>query len=176
MLQPFLGMIMIYGFNWAPKGWAICSGQILSIAQNQALFALLGTMYGGNGTTTFALPDLRGKVPLGMGQGGGLSSYTQGQVGGGLTKTLLISEMPAHTHTINATNEKGNAGSPENAYLANSGARDNEYIAPIQTTSKKIMNTTMVDNAGSSSPISLMQPYLTVNYCMALVGIFPSRN
>ncbi len=176
MVQPFLGMIMIYGFNWAPKGWAICSGQFLSIAQNQALFALLGTMYGGNGTTTFQLPDLRTRVPLGMGQGLGLSNYDQGQVGGGMNKTLSIPEMPAHTHTINATNEKGDAGSPENAYLANSGARDNEYIGSAQATSKKTMNAGMVDNAGGSSPINIMQPYLTVNYCMALTGIFPSRN
>ena len=121
-MDEFLGTIKLFGFNFAPKGWMFCNGQILSISQNTALFSLLGTMYGGNGQTTFAVPDLRSRIAVGMGQGPGLSSYDQGQVGGVEAETLLVSQMPAHTHTatavLTAENSQATAQNPNGKYLA----------------------------------------------------------
>src|SRR4051812_113885 len=118
MSTPFLGEIRMVGFNFAPRGWALCNGQILSIAQNTALFSILGTTYGGNGQTTFALPDLRGRVPVSAGQGPGLSSYDLGQVTGSENVTLTVQQLPAHSHNIAADATAGNVGSPSGAHLA----------------------------------------------------------
>ena len=172
-MEPFLGMIAIFGFNFNPDGWAFCSGQLLNIAQNQALFSLLGTTYGGKGVTTFALPDLRSRVPVGMGQGPGLSNYALGMTTGVETSVLLNNNLPSHTHTITATTEPGDTTAPEGAFLAYSGIIDKEYkLAPA---TKVVMNTTMAGQTGNNVPFSIMQPFLAMNYCIALEGIFPPR-
>jgi microcystin-dependent protein len=173
MLEPFIAGIVIFAGNFAPRGWAFCNGQILSIAQNTALFSLIGTIYGGNGTTTFALPDLRGRIPIQPGQGPGLSNYTLGQMSGTETRTLLTTNMPAHSHTLNAVSEAGDASSPAGAFLANTGTLDKEYKA---TGTNVAMNTLAIGPTGGSQPFSIVQPYLCVNYIIALVGVFPSRN
>lgn len=176
MAQPFIAAIVLFGGNFAPRSWAFCQGQILSIAQNTALFSLLGTTYGGNGTTTFALPDLRGRVPVGQGQGPGLSQYVLGQQGGSTSVTLLPTQLPAHIHPMapggNNTDSNPNAvKSPQNAVF---GYSDN---APLYASTS---NTTMVASnsglAGSNQPHENMQPYLGLYYIIALQGVFPSRN
>jgi microcystin-dependent protein len=188
MSEPFLGQIMLVPYNFAPRGWAFCSGQILSIAQNTALFSLLGTTYGGNGQTTFALPDLRGRVPVSSGQGPGLSNYSLGQVSGTETTTLLITQMPQHTHgvgplTINAKSGPGNTRSPElalpameasgvTATYSNDGAPPNITLSPLAISAPP----GTIQPTGGNQPFSIVQPYLTLNYCIALEGIFPSRN
>jgi microcystin-dependent protein len=172
-MEPFIGMIALFGFDFAPRGWAKCDGQLLPIAQNSALFSLLGTMYGGDGRTTFALPDLRGRVAIGTGQGPGLSPYQTGENGGSQSITLLSSQMPAHTHMLQATNTSGNSGDPSGHILANSGATDPEYSSAAPNTT---MSPQSIGTSGGSQPVPNMQPYLALNYCIALTGIFPSRN
>ena len=170
---PFIGEIFMGGYNFAPRGYALCQGQILSISSNTALFSLLGTTYGGNGSTTFALPDLRGRVPMGWGQGPGLSPNSLGQASGTETVTLTINQIPVHTHQLNAVSEPGDGSSPQGAYLANSGALDKEYKSTGTTVA---MNANAVNTAGGSQPHSNLQPYLVLNIYIALEGIFPSRN
>ncbi|MET0752537.1 MAG: tail fiber protein [Pyrinomonadaceae bacterium] len=173
MSQPFLGQIQIFPYNFAPRGWAFCNGQILPIAQNTALFSLLGTTYGGNGQTTFALPDLRGRVPNSSGQGPGLSSYDLGQVGGVENTTLTINQMPGHTHTYNPVTAEGdpNSKGTNNTFLA---GQNSNFYSTAQDGTK--MGTQTTNPAGGSQPFSILQPFLTLNYCIALEGIFPSRN
>ena len=166
MAEPFLSEIRIMSFNFPPKGWAFCNGQILPINQNQALFALLGTTYGGNGRTTFALPDLRGRAPMHMGNG-----HTLGESSGKPSHTLSMTEMTAHTHVANATGDNATTGIPTNALLARS--TNFFYEAPANLTT---LNAASVTNAGGSQPHENRQPYLALNFCMALQGIFPSRN
>jgi microcystin-dependent protein len=191
MSQPFLGMIILVPYNFAPRGWAFCQGQILSIAQNTALFSLLGTTFGGNGVTTFGLPDLRGRVPIGSGQGAGLSNFGLGQTGGIESVTLTVSNMPAHTHVIalsnlqataHVRNAAGNARSPAGNVLAGEAAGVTAvYSNQAPTDSMAASALTVSGNAtanpaGASTPFDLHSPYVTVNYCIALQGIFPSRN
>ena len=172
-METYLATIMQFAFGFAPKGWASCNGQVLGIGQNQALFALLGTTYGGNGTTTFNLPDLRGRTAIGFGQALGLPPYSLGELVGKESVNLTIANMPQHRHLINASSEAGDAASPAGAFFADTGLKDGEYkTSGTQVT----MNTSMMANAGNGAPVSLMQPYLVVNYCIALVGVFPSRN
>lgn len=175
-MEPFIGQIYLLGFNFPPRGFALCQGQILSIAQNTALFSLLGTMYGGNGQTTFALPDLRGRVPVGMGQGPGLPNYTQGEAAGSPTTTLLITNMPAHNHTSAIPVSSGNATSDEPAgqLLATTGG--NSYAAPGTAGGSYGNGAVPTSIAGGSQPFSIMNPYLVLNYSIALQGVFPSRN
>ena len=169
MSEPFLGQIMLVPYNFAPRGWAFCTGQILPIAQNTALFSLLGTTYGGNGQTTFALPDLRGRVPISSGQGPGLSSYDLGEVGGEESVTLLVNELPAHNHLVGASDVEVAQGSvPKDQVLALGN-----YYGPTPDT---VMAVNMIQPTGGSQPHENRQPYLTLNYCIALEGIFPSRN
>ena len=172
MSEPFLGMIATFGFNFAPRGWALCNGQILSIAQNTALFSLLGTTYGGNGQTTFALPDLRGRVPIHQGQGPGLSPYSMGQQAGSESNTLTVNQMPQHTHiaTLHASTQPANDTLPTGNYLADGGA--------YQSATNTNMNAAAVTNsvAGGNQPFGILQPYLCINFCICLEGIFPSRN
>ncbi|GAB3007347.1 tail fiber protein [Niabella terrae] len=175
MIDPFLGMIAIFGFDFAPRGWATCSGQLLAIVQNQALFALLGTQYGGNGTTTFALPDLRGRTPVGVGTGAGLTPYAVGETRGTSTVSLTTGNMPAHNHPVMAVSETGDSATPENAFWSNTGSADREYKAAPSGGSIVAMNGQMLGFNGGGQPVSIMQPYVTVNYCIALQGIFPSR-
>jgi len=169
MSDPFIGQLLLVPYNFAPRGWAFCSGQILPIAQNTALFSLLGTTFGGNGQTTFALPDLRGRCALSSGQGPGLSSYDLGQVSGSETETLTTNNMPQHNHMINASaGTKLNATPQGNnlggATIYTNAALDSQLDAPT------------VSLVGGSQPFGLMQPYLVLNYIIALEGIFPSRN
>jgi microcystin-dependent protein len=167
-MDPFLGEIRLFAGNFAPNGWALCNGQIMSIAQNTALFSLLGTTYGGNGQTTFALPDLRGRVPVHAGQGPNLSNYSLGQQGGVESVTLTTNHMPAHTHTLNASSNDETTNRPTNAVPAKGGV----YDGTLNTT----MNPGVVGNAGGSQPHENLPPHLTLNYIIALQGIFPSRN
>ena len=174
MAEPFIGQIQMFGFNFAPRGWAMCNAQILSIAQNTALFSLLGTIYGGNGQTTFSLPDLRGRVPIHMGQGPGLSDYVEGQTGGSENKTLTINNLPAHSHAVNAKTENGNKQTPGANVLAKDAAGSTAYYS--NQVPNTTMNPAMIGNTGGSQPFSNLQPFLTINFCIALQGIFPSRN
>ena len=167
MAEPFLSEIRIMSFNFAPKGWAMCNGQQLPINQNQALFSLLGTTYGGNGQTTFALPDVRGNVPIHIGSG-----FTLGQKGGEKAHTLTQSEMPAHLHFANASNTVGGTNDPGGNVLANSAP--NTIYGPVQNLTAARAN--MISNVGGSQPHDNMMPYLTLTFCIALQGIFPSRN
>ncbi len=167
MSEFFIGEIRIVSFNFVPKGWASCDGQILPINQNQALFALLGTTYGGNGVTVFALPDLRGRMPVHMGNGNG-NNYVIGQSGGEVAHTLSNSEMPMHTHTMVATTASAAAGvGPATGVPA--VAAHAPYRSGGSTVSMKL------NSAGSSQPHYNMQPYLGLIFCIALQGIFPSR-
>ena len=167
--EPYLGQIMAVGFNFAPQGWAKCNGQLLPISQNTALFALLGTTYGGNGTTNFALPDLRGRMLTGQGQGPGLPYVDLGQQGGTSTSTLTLANLPPHTHPINASNYIGTTSIPTNNVLANTSDNDKEYTNTTNTAM------TPTGSAGGGQPINNMQPYTGMNYIIALQGIFPPR-
>lgn len=171
MTDQFLGEIRPVGFNFAPTGWALCNGQLLPISQYTALFSLLGTYYGGNGTTNFALPDLRGRVVIDQGNGPGLSPYVIGEMDGVETVTLLTTQMPAHTHAVNAENDIGDNTSPANNFSAESANRNNEYSTTANTT----MNPQAIGPAGGNLPHDNIQPYLVVNYVIALQGIYPQR-
>ena len=172
MAEPFLGEIRIFSFDYAPQGWAMCNGQFLPINQNQALFSLLGTMYGGNGQTTFALPDLRGKVPNHIGQG-----LTQGQTGCEISHTLSILEMTTHLHTVSSNHAvvgaatNATVGVPTGNFWANSGKSMYSTSSP----GNSAMHPSAVTNVGGSQPHTNMEPYLVLNFCIALIGVFPSR-
>jgi microcystin-dependent protein len=165
MAEPFLSEIRIMSFGYAPKGWAMCNGQLLPINQNQALFSLLGTTFGGDGRVNFALPDVRGRTPIHVGSG-----HTLGERGGEQAHTLSIAELPTHTHSLNASNTNAATNSPNNAVLANATA---VYHSPTSLTS---LNPGSVTNTGGSQAHLNMQPFLTLNFCIALQGIFPSPN
>lgn len=179
MSEPFIAEIMLFGGNFAPRGWATCSGQLLAIAQNTALFSLLGTTYGGNGQTNFALPDLRGRVPVGMGTGPGLPNITQGEVGGAASHTLITPEMPSHIHSSQLVmGGPANANSPA-THLASSGYVESTGDPVKISTDVAAGGFTLGQNttpAGNSQPHNNMQPYLGINFVIALEGIFPSRN
>lgn len=181
MADPFIGEIRMVGFNFAPNGWALCNGQLLAISQNTALFSLLGTFYGGNGTSTFALPNLQSRVPIHQGQGLGLSPYSIGQIGGTENITLLTTQMPSHNHQVAISNQAGTASDPTSATLAqcNTGsARDPVLNVPNFVTSAVTgtMAPTTITFTGGNQPHENIQPYLTINFIIALVGIFPSRS
>jgi microcystin-dependent protein len=179
MSEPFIGEIIMFAGNFNPRGWALCQGQILSIAQNTALFSILGTTYGGNGQTTFALPDLRGRVPVGQGQGPGLPAVSLGEVSGANSSTLTIQQMPSHNHLVRANASNGNDSLPANAYLAAAviPTDSNKSVSAYNTaTDNTTLNPGAVGPTGGNQPFSLMQPYLGMNYIIALEGIFPSRN
>jgi len=167
MSDPFLGEIKIISWNYVPQGWAFCNGQQMPINQNQALFSLLGTMYGGNGQTTFALPDFRGKVPIHIGAG-----FIQGQTGGEAAHTVTISEMPAHTHTAQGYSQNGDQFVPTGNIM---GTVNGLYAGP-GAGSKVSLAPGTIGNVGGSQPHNNMQPYLVLNFMIALIGIFPSRN
>ena len=179
-MEPFLGQIMMVGFNFAPRGWALCEGQLLSISQNQALFSLLGTIYGGDGRTTFALPDLRGRMALHPGQGPGLPPYTLGEKSGSPTNTLLVSNLPPHNHPIQASSANGTQSDPSGAFPANANVVTERGADPIgvkayATSSNGAMAPGMVGSSGGGQPFNNMPPYLAVYHVIALQGIFPSR-
>jgi microcystin-dependent protein len=181
--EPFIGEIKMFGFNFAPRGYATCSGQTLSIAQNTALFSLLGTIYGGNGQTTFALPNLNGRVPIGQGQSPGTSNYVIGEMSGTESMTLTAAQMPIHAHAaqgiavqIPVSTGGGEEASPAGGYLANagtdsyaSGPTPSQFYGAVQVAGS-------TSPAGGNQPFSVLQPFLVINYSIALQGIFPSRN
>lgn len=171
MSDPFVAEVRIFAFNFAPKGWAFCDGQLLPISQNTALFSLLGTMYGGDGKSTFALPDFQGSVVIHAGQGPGLSQYFEGQVGGSEFITLLESEIPAHSHSLVGDEDDASFKTPQNMILAGGNAM-------YQSTSPSVNTTLALQSlapAGGSLPHNNMMPYLTLNYCIAMQGVFPAR-
>ena len=173
MSDPFIGQMCVFGFNFAPRNWAMCNGQILSIAQNTALFSLLGTTYGGNGQTTFALPDLRSRVNIHFGQGPGLSPYSLGQASGTETVTLLVNNLAAHTHAFAppCVDDDATLGIPAGKSPATSA--NNIYANPAGAATMAPGNTSPT---GGSQPFGILPPYLAVNWCICLNGIFPSRN
>lgn len=197
MAEPFLGEIRMVGFNFPPRGWAATSGQVLPINQNAALFSLLGTQYGGNGQTTFALPDLRGRLAIGQGNGVGLTPATIGQFGGSENASILTSNMPAHNHTVTGTvsvtttvgthSKLGDIGNPDGHVLAKSLATSTPpslvdtytdqspdgTLGGVASVATPSLSTAVV---GSGLPLPILQPYLVMNYIIALQGIFPSRN
>lgn len=170
--EGFIGEIRMFAGNFAPKDWAFCQGQLLSISQNTALFSILGTTYGGDGRVTFALPNLSGRVPVGVGQGAGLTNRQLGEMSGTETVTLTTAQMPAHSHTVNAVTADGNQNLPTNSFPANTKTLDKEYstVAPNTT-----MNPTMIGVSGGSQPFGVMQPSLGMNYIICVNGIYPSR-
>jgi microcystin-dependent protein len=168
-MEPFLGQLMLVPYNFAPQGWAFCNGQILPISQNSALFSLLGTTYGGNGQTTFALPDLRGRVAISAGQGPGLQNYSLGEAAGSEAVTLLSTQMPAHTHLVGASTGSAQA-TPDNAFPGSDGSTQIYDMAASTT-----MSPQMIQPAGGSQPHENRQPYLAFKYIIALVGFYPSR-
>lgn len=165
MAEPFLSEIRLFSFDFPPKGWALCNGQLLPINQNQALFSLLGTTYGGNGQTNFALPNLRGQAPIHVGNG-----HTLGEKSGSTSVTLNQQQMPTHLHSLNATNDSGSTANPSGAFL---GAFNNGYLAPTALTT---LRPETVSSVGGSQPHDNTMPYLVLNFCIALQGIFPSPN
>ncbi len=173
MADPFVAEIRIFPFNFAPKGWAFCNGQLLPISQNTALFALLGTVYGGDGKSTFALPDLEGSAAMHPGQGQGLSLRDLGEIGGAETVTLLVSEMPIHTHSIQTAVTLANVNSPSSEVVLGRSNGGNAYQTNIANFA--VMAPQALAPAGGSLPHNNMQPYLTLNFCIALQGVFPQR-
>lgn len=167
MAEPFLSEIRIMSFVFAPKGWALCNGQLLPINQNQALFSLLGTTFGGDGRVNFALPDLRARVPIHVGSG-----HTLGERGGEQAHTLSIAELPTHTHILNASGLDGALAAPTNNYWGSNSERP--YGAA--TSNLVAMNPSVIANTGGSQAHLNMQPFLTLSFCIALQGIFPSPN
>ncbi|MDI1255672.1 MAG: tail fiber protein [Flavobacterium sp.] len=184
-MENFLGQIIVFAGNYAPRGWLTCDGQLLSIAQNQALFSLLGTTYGGNGVTTFALPDLRGRVASGWGNGPGLSGVTLGEVYGTETNTMNSAQMPAHTHiaittppsvkiAVNSGDEQ-DSDTPVDCFLRQTPGVST-YAGSQNTVMGASAATVTLQNAGGSQPINNIQPTLTLTYCIATQGIYPSKS
>lgn len=171
MASPFLGQISMFGGNFAPRGYAFCSGQILSIAQNTALFALVGTTYGGDGQTTFALPDMRGRIPYHQGNLGGGGSYTMGELAGSESVTLTTNNLPPHTHSPVGNSTDGSQSSPANGFWGVGSTNKYSTAAPNAP-----MNAGAVGVAGGSQPHENMLPFLCINFIIAIEGIFPPRN
>ena len=175
MSSPFVAEIRIFACNFAPTGWALCNGQLLPISQNTALFSLLGTTYGGDGRSNFALPDLQGKAPLFWGQGNGLSLYVEGQSGGEDVVTLTQSEMPSHTHSASAASGGGTANDPTgNVWAATTILR--QGVNTYGTAGGTAMRPQALQVAGGSAPHNNLMPYLVLNFCIALQGIYPPRS
>lgn len=183
-MDPFIGEIVMFGGNFSPRGWAYCDGQLLSIASNTALFSILGTTYGGDGRTTFALPDLRGRAPIHPGTGPGLSTYRLGQRGGNETTVLNVTNMPSHSHIAAGTAKASYSPPSGGATLPNPSGNNFSGATGTNIYSSNPSNVTMaadniavtVGSTGGSMPFGNMQPYLAVNFIIATVGIFPSRN
>ena len=176
MADPFVAEIRIYPFNFAPHGWAFCNGQLMPISQNTALFSLLGTTYGGDGRSTFALPDMAGNVPIHPGQGPGLSLYDLGQLGGTETVTLLQTEIPAHNHSVGrAINANGDSATPVNNIWAQAPAGRGSLFTYHEAPPTGKVNSNALQPSGGSLPHNNLQPYLTLNFCIALQGVFPPR-
>ncbi|MBV8751456.1 MAG: phage tail protein [Hyphomicrobiales bacterium] len=186
MSEPFLGQVEVFSFNFAPKGWTMCQGQLLSIQQNTALFALLGTTYGGNGTTNFGLPDLRSRVPVGWGQGPGLSNYDLGQKGGEEAHTLIVNEMASHNHSFMADTSAPATNNTEKAspsvVLGNTTGKQSGVANPFALTLYTsgapggTLDPNSIGFTGGNQGHPNIMPYLALNFCISLIGIFPTRN
>ena len=172
MADPFVAEIRIFPFNFAPKGWAFCDGQLLPLSQNTALFSLLGTTYGGNGKSNFALPNMQGNAPMFWGQGPGLSLHDIGETGGSETVTLLESEIPSHSHTLRASSDPADVQQPS---PARSLARSGPGFAYLTGAPNTTLSDQALAPAGGDQPHNNMMPYLTLNFCIALQGVFPPR-
>ena len=177
-METFLGSILMVGFNFAPTGWALCNGQLLSISQYSALFSLLGTYFGGDGITTFALPNLQSRVPLHQGQGAGLSPYVIGQLGGAENASLTIANLPQHSHPANCSNTPGPASDPTGQFWAeaNGGGRTPVATPGYAASATSQMAAAAIGITGGNQPLAILQPYLCVNFIIALQGIYPSRS
>ena len=180
-MDQFIGSIMLFAGNFAPTGYALCQGQLMSIAQNQALFSILGTTYGGDGVQTFKLPDLQGRFPVGTGQGPGLPNITLGQVGGRESVGLTLQNLPAHTHAMTVTMKCVNDGRPSNDIPAGQALDNGSSVvmfsgATPDTPMAAGMATAQLGTVGGNVPIETQSPYLGLNFCIATVGAYPSRN
>lgn len=174
MSEPFVAEIRIFAGNFAPRGWAFCNGQLLPISQNTALFSLIGTTYGGDGRSTTALPNLQGRAPMHPGRGPGLTSRRLGERGGVETVTLSEAQMPQHTHQMHASGRPANNDDPAaDRYLGTAGSANAAYHSPANLVT---MDSRSLESSGGSQPHNNMQPYLTINFIIALVGLYPSRS
>jgi microcystin-dependent protein len=173
MSEPFVAEIRIFGFNFAPSGWAMCNGQIMAISQNTALFSLLGTTYGGNGISTFALPNLQSRIPIGPGQGAGLSLRDLGELSGEENVTLLNTQLAAHSHPANCNSNMGNSYDPAGNLWSVDAGGNNEYGSG---TIAGQMSPGAISPTGGGQPHNNIQPYLALNFCIALQGVFPARS
>jgi len=186
MSEPFLGQITAFGFNFAPYQWMQCNGQILPISQYAALFSLLGTQFGGNGTSTFGLPNLNGVVPIGQGQGPGLQNYVMGETGGTPQVTLLATQVPAHTHSFQAVSGLGTTPTPATGQTLGRGRTTptttppnltvDAYAPPTAGTAATLAQTALGAAVGGNQPHANQQPSLTINWCIAMAGVFPTRS
>ena len=176
MSDPFIGQITMFGGNFAPRGWAFCDGQLLAISQNTALFSILGTTYGGDGVSTFALPDLRGRASIHPGHGPGLSQYHLGEKGGAETVTLTTAQIPSHSHALNINSSNGNTANGTNAVLAGFGTSAPPVGNFTSSAPNAAASATSISNTGGSQAHSNVQPFLCVNFIIATVGIYPSRS
>lgn len=173
MSEPFVGEVRMFAGNFAPRGWAFCDGQLLAVSQNDALFSLLGTIYGGDGRTTFGLPDLRGRVPIHAGSGPGLSPRRLGAKGGAENVTLTVNQLPSHSHTFQASKEPGLLPNPSSDTVL---ATSNVIELFAEDSQDQNMATAAITNIGGSRSHSNLQPFLCINYIIALFGIYPSRH
>ena len=182
MDQPYIGVIFAHSGTFAPLNWALCQGQVQSIADNETLYTLIGTNFGGDGQVTFNLPDLRGRIPVGQGQGPGLSNYVLGQMSGTESVTVLSTQMPTHNHLVNTVNSQGNAAVPTtSSYIAGTYSGSGSSALAINfygaaATSGVTLAPSTVSIAGNNQPINIIQPVLATQYIISLYGIFPSRN
>ncbi|TXF89963.1 phage tail protein [Neolewinella aurantiaca] len=176
-MEPFIGQVIYFAGNFAPRGWALCEGQLLAINSNSALFSILGTTYGGDGRTSFGLPDLRGRAPVTPGSGPGLTSLSLGQKGGAEQAHLNINNLPSHNHSLNlkASADPGTVTSPADSYLAESGRGDNDFT-PGASNLVNLQGGGMTTYTGNSAPFNIRDPFLAVNAIIALQGVYPSRN
>ena len=175
MSEPYVGEIRMFAGNFAPRGWAFCDGQLLAVSQNDALFSLLGTIYGGDGRTTFGLPDLRGRVPIHQGSGPGLSPRRLGSRGGAENETLTVNQLPSHTHPLQATQSLANNQSPSGRALAPTTAID-FYIDDLNAFDPQNMSSSAITGVGGSRSHTNLQPFLCIHFIIALFGIYPSRH
>jgi microcystin-dependent protein len=180
-MEGVLGFTTLFAGNFAPKSWALCQGQTISIQSNTALYSLLGTFYGGNGTTNFKLPDLQGRAIVGVGQGPGLSDYLLGQVGGAEAVTVTDAQMPAHVHPVQVTVTQNAAGAadstnPENNTYGNEGTGESVYSNPANVALKPFAGTITMQNAGIGAPVPTVNPYIALNYIICQYGIYPARS
>jgi microcystin-dependent protein len=178
-MDAYIGSILLFAGNFAPRGWMLCAGQTLPIAQNAALFSILGTTYGGNGTTTFQLPDLRSRVPVGQGQGNGLSNWALGQLEGAETVTLNTLQLPAHNHSVAVSGSPANSSTAGNNYLAVANANlqgDPVTVNTYNGTPNAVLGPNSVSFTGQGQPVANIQPSLAMNYIICIEGIFPARN